>query len=100
MLTFINNYIDLTGLAIDTMRLSRTKNHKSTPQILEQTYDQRQWLRKRGKTNRITFNEQMIDKLKHYFSSLDEDGSNSISPNELEDPLILFGICQNREEVW
>jgi Ca2+-binding EF-hand superfamily protein len=41
----------------------------------------------------------MIDKLKHYFISLDEDGSNSVSPNELEDPLILFGLCKDKEEV-
>jgi len=59
----------------------------------------KQWLRKHGKSNRIAFSNEMVDKLAKYFYSLDEDGSNTISANELEDPLILFGLCKNREEV-
>ena len=41
----------------------------------------------------------MLKKLRKYFVDLDEDNSNSVSPSELEDPLILFGMCQNKEEV-
>ena len=39
----------------------------------------------------------MLKKLRKYFVDLDEDGSNSISSNELEDPLILFGMCDSKE---
>ena len=48
---------------------------------------------------RLTFSEQMKEKLKNYFISLDEDGNCAISPEELEDPLILFGLCKNKEQV-
>lgn len=41
----------------------------------------------------------MIDKLKKYFVSLDEDSNQMISAAELEDPLILFGLCKNKIEV-
>lgn len=41
----------------------------------------------------------MIDRLKQYFLSLDQDGSQTISSTELEDPLILFGLCNNRKDV-
>jgi Ca2+-binding EF-hand superfamily protein len=41
----------------------------------------------------------MLEKLQKYFVALDEDGSNSVSADELEDPLILFGMCQNKQEV-
>ena len=41
----------------------------------------------------------MLEKLQKYFVALDEDGSNSVSVDELEDPLILFGMCQNKQEV-
>lgn len=41
----------------------------------------------------------MIERLKQYFLSLDQDGSQTISSTELEDPLILFGLCNNRKDV-
>lgn len=41
----------------------------------------------------------MIERLKQYFMSLDQDGSQTISSTELEDPLILFGLCNNRKDV-
>jgi hypothetical protein len=41
----------------------------------------------------------MIRKLKEYFTSLDQDNSATISSAELEDPLLLFGLCKNRQDV-
>jgi hypothetical protein len=41
----------------------------------------------------------MIRKLKDYFISLDQDNSATISSNELEDPLLLFGLCKNKQDV-
>lgn len=39
------------------------------------------------------------NKLWEYFKSLDNDGSESIGVEELEDPLIALGLVQNREQV-
>lgn len=67
--------------------------------VVEEPFEQRKWLKRRGKADRLQFSDHMISKLKDYFSSLDQDSSASISSNELEDPLLLFGLCQNKQDV-
>lgn len=59
----------------------------------------RQWLRKHGKDHCIVFKDEELKKLREYFNSLDEDRSGSIGVNELEDPLIALGLCENRQQV-
>jgi Ca2+-binding EF-hand superfamily protein len=81
------------------MSLQRKNNRSSSNLVISEPYDQRRWLQRRGKESRLLFSDKMKDRLKKYFLSLDEDGSETISSNELEDPLILFGLCQNRKEV-
>lgn len=62
-------------------------------------YDQRQWLKSHGKSDRIQFDDFEIKELRKYFNSLDNDGSGRIEVDELEDPLIALGLVQTREEV-
>ena len=81
------------------MSLVRRQQQKSAPHIFDEGHELKQWLRKRGKGNRILFPDDLLQKLKKYFISLDDDGNNAISPSELEDPLILFGLCKNQAEV-
>jgi Ca2+-binding EF-hand superfamily protein len=75
------------------------KTQSSSNLVIEEPFVQRQWLKRRGKDDRLQFSDEMIRRLKDYFSSLDQDSSASISSNELEDPLLLFGLCQNRQDV-
>ena len=59
----------------------------------------RKWLKKRGKTHCIDFDDEELKQLRGYFNSLDEDGSGSIGVEELEDPLIALGLVENRQQV-
>lgn len=59
----------------------------------------RRWLKKHKKESNLIFSDSMLRHLHNYFESLDENGDGSIEPEELEDPLMLFGLCQRREEV-
>jgi Ca2+-binding EF-hand superfamily protein len=81
------------------MSLNRHSHKSACNLVLDESFEQRQWLKKRGKNNRLLFSDKMISKLQSYFKSLDDDGNNMISCSELEDPLILFGLCKNRKEV-
>jgi Ca2+-binding EF-hand superfamily protein len=54
-------------------------------------------LKKRGKTHCIDFDDEELKQLREYFNSLDEDGSESIGVDELEDPLIALGLVENRQ---
>lgn len=38
-------------------------------------------------------------KIRKYFFALDDDGGGSIGVDELEDPLIALGLCENRQQV-
>lgn len=67
---------------------------------------QRSWLKKHGKKHCIDFDDEEREKLRGYFNSLDEDGSGkfsfwlfseAIGVEELEDPLIALGLCENRD---
>lgn len=60
---------------------------------------ERNWLRKHGKSKFIDFNEDQLKILNDCFADLDEDGSNAIGVDELEDPLIALGLVENREQV-
>lgn len=75
------------------------KAQSSSNLVIEESFVQRQWLKRRGKDDRLQFSDKMIRRLKDYFCSLDTDNSASISSSELEDPLLLFGLCQNKHDV-
>lgn len=59
----------------------------------------RQWLRKHGKGKYIDFDEKQMAILNDCFQDLDDDGSNEIGVDELEDPLIALGLVDTREQV-
>ena len=59
----------------------------------------RKWFLSRGKAHVLHFTDEEINKLKDCFAALDNDGSKSISVDELEEPLIGLGLAQTREEV-
>ena len=57
----------------------------------------RKWLISRGKKHMIDFEDDERKKLKQCFTSLvDDEGSESIGVDELEDPLIALGLVDNR----
>lgn len=54
----------------------------------------------RGKSHLIDFSDEERKKLKLCFDSLvDDEGSESIGVDELEDPLIALGLVDNRQQV-
>ena len=59
----------------------------------------RHWLRKTGKAKYIDFDEQQMAILNDCFKELDEDGSQAIGVDELEDPLIALGLVDSRKQV-
>ena len=58
---------------------------------------ERQWLRKHGKSKYIDFDESQMAILNDCFNDLDEDGSQAIGVDELEDPLIALGLVDTRQ---
>lgn len=56
----------------------------------------RNWLKSRGKNHCIDFEDEELKQLRIYFDSLDDDGSEEIGVDELEDPLIALGLVDNR----
>ena len=60
---------------------------------------ERKWLRHRGKSNMIEFDDKLMKKLKETFKALDTDGGGSIGLEELETPLIGLGLACNSEEI-
>ena len=58
---------------------------------------ERQWLRKHGKSKYIDFDEAQMAILNDYFNDLDEDGSQAIGVDELEEPLIALGLVDTRQ---
>lgn len=62
-------------------------------------FDERAWLKSRGKEDYISFSDKALIELRKYFNSLDQNNNGSIGVEELEDPFIAFGLSDNREEV-
>ena len=56
-------------------------------------------MRKHGKDKYIDFTDEQMKVLNECFRDLDEDGSNAIGIDELEDPLIALGLVDTREQV-
>ena len=62
--------------------------------------NERKWLRTRGKGHMIDFQDDELKKLQQCFTSLvDDEKSESIGVDELEDPLIALGLVDNRQQV-
>ena len=57
------------------------------------------WLYKHGREKYIDFDSERRKVLVEVFNQLDEDGSQAIGVNELEDPLIALGLVNTREQV-
>ena len=65
--------------------------------IFQSSMNERKWLRSRGKEHMIDFEDDELKKLQQCFTSLvDDEGSDSIGVDELEDPLIALGLVDNR----
>ena len=60
---------------------------------------ERKWLRSTGKSKYIDFDDEQLIVLKDCFNDLDEDGSQAIGVDELEDPLIALGLVDSRRQV-
>ena len=60
---------------------------------------QRKWLCQRGKDHVLEFSDNELRKLKECFLALDDDGSEAIGIDELEEPLIGLGFADTRDDV-
>ena len=74
-------------------------NYKDEDLIWYPGSGQRHWLKSRGKSKFIDFEDDQRAKLKVYFRSLDDDDSGSIGVDELEEPLIALGLLDSRAQV-
>ena len=72
---------------------------KQSELLYQPKSDQRNWLRKHGKAKYIDFDEQQMQILNDCFQELDDDGSQAIGVEELEDPLIALGLVDSRKQV-
>ena len=73
--------------------------YKPSELIYQSNYNQRKWLRKTGKDKYIDFNEKQQAILKDCFNELDDDGSQAIGVDELEDPFMALGLVDSRRQV-
>ena len=72
---------------------------KASDLIYQPESNRRKWLLKRGKGHMIDLDDEELKMLRECFDSLDDDGSQSIGVEELEDPLIALGLVDNRQQV-
>ena len=78
--------------------LERAKKVATSKQVLLAS-NERAWLRRHGKSDRIDFDEQTRSTYHRYFSALDEDSSGTIGVDELLEPLAALGLADSREQV-
>lgn len=67
--------------------------------IFNSEHNERKWFHKHGKDNFLCLSDKVMERLRHYFNALDSHKRMSISSEDLEEPLIVFGLCENRDEV-
>ena len=67
--------------------------------IYQSKYDLRKWLRKTGKDKYIDFTDKQQAILQDCFNELDDDGSQAIGVDELEDPFMALGLVDSRKQV-
>lgn len=72
---------------------------KQADLIHNSEYHSRKWLIKTGKEKYIDFGDAQLKELRACFNELDDDGSGAIGVDELEDPLIALGLCEDRDQV-
>ena len=61
--------------------------------------ESRNWMLKRGKDKQAYLKNDQMKRIREYFMELDIDKSGMISPQEIEETLISFGLCKTKEEV-
>lgn len=76
----------------------RKEEYKNNTDIIKET-KLRKWLCKTGKANVLEFSDNELRKLKECFLALDDDGSEAIGIDELEEPLIGLGFADTRDDV-
>ena len=64
-----------------------------------QHYDNREWMKKRGKSRYIDFDNHQRSKLRKVFKELDKDCSGALDIDELYEPLLALGLVESREQV-
>lgn len=56
-------------------------------------HQERKWFHKHGKENHLCLSDEVMVKLRQYFNALDSRNCEFISSQDLEKPLIVFGLC-------
>ena len=64
-----------------------------------QHYDNREWMKKRGKSRYIDFDNKQRSKLRKVFKELDKDCSGALDIDELYEPLLALGLVESRDQV-
>ena len=64
-----------------------------------QQHDNREWMKRRGKSQYIDFDNAQRSKLKKVFRELDKDHSGALDVDELYEPLLALGLVDSRDQV-
>lgn len=61
--------------------------------IYSSDFQERKWFHAHGKSKHLTLSDTMMAQLRIYFNALDSHKCQYIDGQDLEDPLIVFGLC-------
>lgn len=82
------------------LRLPHLKKLKYEENLQKlQQHENREWMKKRGKSQYIDFDNAQRSKLKKVFKELDKDHSGALDVDELYEPLLALGLVESRQEV-
>lgn len=83
-----------------TLKLPHLKQLKYEENMQKlQQYENREWMKKRGKGRYIDFDSKQRSILKKVFKELDKDSSGALDVDELYEPLLALGLVDSREQV-
>eukprot|EP00753_Platysulcus_tardus_P005218 PLAT13003.1.p1 GENE.PLAT13003.1~~PLAT13003.1.p1 ORF type:complete len:576 (-),score=184.30 PLAT13003.1:111-1778(-) len=88
--------------SLSTRRKKRAKGlQKQLKDMMmeERAWQDRKWLKLRGRQSRMDFTRSERLELKRWFDTLDADGSGEISLEELMDPLLSIGAATSMEDL-
>lgn len=80
------------GADVDAVESSKTN-------MEELKWFEHRWLNKHGRTSQLKEIREKTVLMRHWFESLDADGSGEVGLNELEDPLVSVGLARSRDDV-
>ena len=92
------DYSKMSYKELKALKKERKETLKANEDKLREA-ETRKWMRNTSKDQYLDFDEDYRRKIKKYFDSLDEDGSQAIGTEELEEPLLTLGIAKSKIQV-